>query len=66
MPMEGSYYSDQPKDPSLWKIGRFCQEIEEVRKALELENFYLYGFSALGICRASVKVGIIGMIIALL
>jgi|ERR1700722_5027045 len=41
----GSYYSDQPKDPSLWKIERFCQEIEQVRQALELENFYLYGYS---------------------
>lgn len=41
----GSYYSDQPNDPSLWKVERFCDEVEQVRKALGLENFYLYGQS---------------------
>ncbi|HYJ38135.1 MAG TPA: hypothetical protein VEV87_05940 [Chitinophagaceae bacterium] len=29
----GSYYSDQPKDSSLWKIERFVEEVEQVRKA---------------------------------
>ena len=41
----GSYYSDQPDDSSLWTIERFCEEIEQVRQALGLENFYLFGQS---------------------
>lgn len=41
----GSHYSDQPDDPSLWTLDRFCSEVEEVRKALKLENFYLCGQS---------------------
>lgn len=41
----GSYFSDQPDDPSLWNIERFCQEVEEVRRAWHLNNFYLYGQS---------------------
>lgn len=41
----GSLNSDQPDDPSLWKIERFREEVETVRKALKLENFYLYGQS---------------------
>lgn len=41
----GSYYSDQPDDPSLWKLERFCEEVEQVRQALGLQNFYLYGQS---------------------
>lgn len=41
----GSYYSDQPDDKSLWNIPRFCKEIDEVRRAWGLENFYLYGQS---------------------
>lgn len=41
----GSYYSDQPEDPSLWTVERFCEEVEQVRQALGLENFYLYGQS---------------------
>jgi proline iminopeptidase len=41
----GSFYSDQPDDPSLWTIDRFREEVEQVRAALGLENFYLYGQS---------------------
>lgn len=41
----GSHYSDQPDDASLWTIERFCDEVEQVRRALGLENYYLYGFS---------------------
>lgn len=41
----GSHYSDQPDDPSLWNIERFCSEVEQVRLALGLEAFYLYGYS---------------------
>lgn len=47
----GSYYSDQPTDSSLWTTERFVEEVEEVRKALGLnqENFYLLGSSWGGI-----------------
>ena len=43
----GSFYSDQPKDNSLWTIDRFADEVEQVRKALGLnnDNFYLLGNS---------------------
>jgi proline iminopeptidase len=43
----GSYYSDQPKEPDLWEISRFVEEVEQVRKALKLNrsNFYLFGQS---------------------
>lgn len=43
----GSFYSDQPKDDSLWTLPRFVEEVEQVRKALGLNksNFYLYGHS---------------------
>jgi proline iminopeptidase len=47
----GSAYSDQPKDPELWEIPRFVDEVEQVRKALGLNagNFVLYGQSWGGI-----------------
>jgi len=47
----GSYYSDQPTDTSLWKTERFVEEVEDVRKALGLDNsnFYLLGSSWGGI-----------------
>src|SRR5260221_13222696 len=41
----GSYYSDQPDDPSLWTVERFCSEVEQVRAALGVQDFYLYGQS---------------------
>jgi len=41
----GSYYSDQPADLSLWTIERFREEVEQVRRAWGLEQFYLYGQS---------------------
>jgi len=46
-----SAYSDQPNDTSLWHIDRFVEEVEQVRKALNLDqdNFYLYGQSWGGI-----------------
>ena len=34
----GSYYSDQPDDTSLWKIDRYVDEVEQVRKALKLDS----------------------------
>jgi proline iminopeptidase len=47
----GSAYSDQPNDSSLWNLPRFVEEVEEVRKALNLnkDNFYLLGHSWGGI-----------------
>ena len=41
----GSAYSDQPDDKSLWTVDRFRDEVEQVRSALGLENYYLYGSS---------------------
>ncbi len=47
----GSFYSDQPKDSSLWNTARFVEEVEQVRQALGLDqdNFYLLGQSWGGI-----------------
>lgn len=47
----GSYYSDQPDDPSLLDVSRFVEEVEQVRRALGLgpDNFYLLGHSWGGI-----------------
>jgi proline iminopeptidase len=47
----GSYYSDQPDNDALWSIPRFVEEVEQVRKSLNLgpENFYLLGSSWGGI-----------------
>jgi len=41
----GCNNSDQPDDPSLWTLGRYTEEVEEVRRALGLEHFVLYGHS---------------------
>jgi proline iminopeptidase len=43
----GSFFSDQPDDPSLWEIDRFVDEVEQVRVALGLDrdDFVLYGQS---------------------
>ena len=47
----GSFYSDQPDEPSLWTIDHFVEEVEQVRQALGLdaENFFLLGHSWGGI-----------------
>jgi len=47
----GSYYSDQPKDSSLWTVERFVEEVEQVRQALGMnkDNFYVLGSSWGGI-----------------
>ncbi len=47
----GSYYSDQPKDSSLWTTERFVKEVEQVRKAIgaNSSNFYVLGNSWGGI-----------------
>jgi proline iminopeptidase len=47
----GSYYSDQPKDSSLWTIKRFVDEVDQVRRAIgaDSNNFYVLGNSWGGI-----------------
>ena len=47
----GSFFSDQPNEPSLWEVPRFVDEVEQVRQALGLtrDNFYLLGQSWGGI-----------------
>jgi len=41
----GCLFSDTPDDQSLWTIDGYRDEVEDVRRALGLENFYLYGHS---------------------
>jgi proline iminopeptidase len=43
----GSYYSDQPKDSSLWTIEHFVDEVEQVRQAIgaDAKNFFVLGNS---------------------
>lgn len=43
--------SDNPKDTAMWDLGRYVEEVEQVRKALHLDNtnFYLLGHSWGGI-----------------
>ena len=47
----GCGLSDNPKDTTLWDLPRFVEEVEQVRKALNLnkDNFYLLGHSWGGI-----------------
>jgi proline iminopeptidase len=47
----GSAYSDQPDAPELWDLPRFVEEVEQVRKALNLDanGFFLLGHSWGGI-----------------
>lgn len=42
-----SYYSDKTNDSTLWTTDRFVEEVEQVRKALNLDkdNFFLLGQS---------------------
>ncbi len=43
----GSHYSDQPEHPDLIDLPRYVDEVEQVRRALQLDasNFYLLGHS---------------------
>ena len=41
----GCGYSDHPSDTSLWNIPRSVEEVEQVRKGLGLDSFYLFGHS---------------------
>jgi proline iminopeptidase len=47
----GSHFSDQPDEEDLWHTARFVDEVEQVRRALGLDedNFILYGHSWGGI-----------------
>ncbi len=37
--------SDRPTDPSLWTLDRFVEELGQIRKALNLEEFHILGHS---------------------
>lgn len=37
--------SDRPADPSLWKIERFVEELEQIRTKLTLDNVHILGHS---------------------
>jgi len=37
--------SDHPNDTSLWNIPRYVEEVEQVRKGLGLDSFYIFGHS---------------------
>src|SRR2546430_7042423 len=37
--------SDQPDDVALWTVDRYRNEVEQVRKGLGLDKFYLFGHS---------------------
>lgn len=41
----GGYFSDIPKDTTVWNIPRFVDEVEQVRKFYNLDKFYLLGHS---------------------
>ncbi|MCI9844515.1 proline iminopeptidase-family hydrolase [Flavobacterium pectinovorum] len=41
----GSYFSDIPKDSTLYMVESFVNDIEEVRQSLDLEQFYILGHS---------------------
>jgi proline iminopeptidase len=41
----GTGNSDRPDDPALWTLPRYVEEVEEVRRALGLEQFVLFGHS---------------------
>ncbi len=47
----GTGFSDNPNDTSMWDLPRYVEEVEQVRKALNLDkdNFYLLGHSWGGI-----------------
>ncbi len=41
----GAYFSDIPKDTTVWNIPRFVNEVEQVRQFYNLDKFYLLGHS---------------------
>lgn len=44
----GSFLSDQPQDSSIQVFNEYVQDLEDVRRALGLEHFYLLGHSWAG------------------
>ena len=50
----GTGNSDNPNDPAFWDLYRYVEEVDQVRKALDLDksNFYLLGHSWGGILAA--------------
>jgi proline iminopeptidase len=50
----GCGLSDNPNDTSFWDLSRYVEEVEQIRKALDLtkDNFYLLGHSWGGILAA--------------
>ncbi|RZJ71454.1 proline iminopeptidase-family hydrolase [Flavobacterium sp.] len=41
----GTYFSDIPKDSTLYTVENFVNDIEEVRQSLHLDKFYILGHS---------------------
>jgi proline iminopeptidase len=41
----GTHFSDNPKDDSLYNSESFVEDVEYVRKALNLDQFYILGHS---------------------
>lgn len=41
----GSYYSDQPRDSTIWNLDRFVNEVEQVRQSLQIDSIYILGHS---------------------
>lgn len=54
----GCGQSERPEDKSLWRLDRFVDEVEQVRRELALETFHLLGHSwggALALSYASIR-----------
>lgn len=41
----GTGRSDRPSDPSLWTVPRYAEEVETVRRTLDIDGFHLLGQS---------------------
>jgi proline iminopeptidase len=41
----GCLFSDNPDDPKLWTVEGYAEEVEDVRRGLGLDQFYLFGHS---------------------
>lgn len=64
----GGGRSDRPGDPSLWRIDRFCDEVDQVREALGLDRIHLLGQSWGGWLAVEYMLtrphGIVGLVLA--
>lgn len=60
--------SDRPRDPSLWRVDRFVEEVRRVREALDLSSVVLLGHSWGGCLAATYALtgpsGLAGLILA--